>query len=101
MATAQILVPQAEIAEFCQHNGIRKLSFFGSVLTDRFSEASDLDVLVEFEPDCRVGYLRLAAMERELSVVFGHKVDLRTPDELSRYFREDVLRVARVQYVRE
>jgi predicted nucleotidyltransferase len=56
---------------------------------------------VEFEPDRRVGYLRLAAMERELSEVLGHKVDLRTPDELSRYFREDVLRAARVQYVRE
>jgi len=53
---------------------------------------------VEFEPDCRVGYVGLAAMERELSAVLGRKVDLRTPDELSRYFREDVLRAARVAY---
>ena len=101
MATAQIRVPEAEIAQFCRRNGIRKLSFFGSVLTDRFSDASDVDILVEFEPDCRVGYFGLAAMERELSAVLGRKVDLRTPDELSRYFREDVLRAARVQYVRE
>lgn len=101
MATAQIRVPAAETAEFCRRNGIRKLAFFGSVLTDRFSEASDLDILVEFEPDRRVGYLRLAAMERELSAIFGHRVDLRTPEELSRYFREDVVRTARVQYVRE
>jgi predicted nucleotidyltransferase len=101
MATAQIRIPEAEIAEFCRRSGIQKLSFFGSVLTDRFSDASDIDILVEFEPDRRVGYLRLAAMERELSEVLGHKVDLRTPDELSRYFREDVLRAARVQYVRE
>jgi hypothetical protein len=101
MATAQIRVPEAEIAEFCRRNGIRKLSFFGSVLTDRFSDASDVDILVEFEPDCRVGYFGLATMERELSSVLGRKVDLRTPDELSRYFREDVLRAARVQYVRE
>lgn len=101
MATAQIRVPEAEIAEFCRRNGIRKLSLFGSVLTDRFSDASNVDILVEFEPDYRVGYLRLAALERELSDVLGHKVDLRTPDELSRYFREDVLRAARVQYVRE
>jgi len=100
MATAQIQIPEAKIAEFCRRNGIQKLSFFGSVLTDRFSDASDVDIL-EFEPDCRVGYLRLAAMERELSAVLGRKVDLRTPDELSRYFREDVLRAARVQYVRE
>jgi len=101
MATAQIRVPEAEIAEFCLRNGIRKLSFFGSVLTDRFSDASDVDILVEFEPDCRVGYFGLAALERELSALLGRKVDLRTPDELSRYFREDVLRAARVQYVRE
>jgi hypothetical protein len=101
MATAQIRVPEAEVAEFCRRNGIQKLSFFGSVLTDRFSDASDVDILVEFEPDCRVGYLRLAAMERELSAVIGRNVDLRTPDELSRYFREEVLRAAQVQYVRE
>jgi predicted nucleotidyltransferase len=101
MATAQIRIPEAEIAEFCRRNGIRRLSFFGSVLTDRFSDASDVDILVEFEPDRRVGYLGLAAMERELSEVVGRKVDLRTPDELSRYFRDDVLRAAQVQYVRE
>jgi predicted nucleotidyltransferase len=101
MATAQIRIPEAEIAEFCRRNGIRRLSFFGSVLSDRFSDASDVDILVEFEPDRRVGYFGLAAMERELSQVVGRKVDLRTPDELSRYFRDDVLRAARVQYVRE
>jgi hypothetical protein len=101
MATAQIRIPEAEIAEFCRRNGIRRLSFFGSVLTDRFSDASDVDILVEFEPDRSVGYFGLAAMERELSEVVGRKVDLRTPDELSRYFRDDVLRAAQVQYVRE
>jgi hypothetical protein len=101
MATAQIPIPDAEIAQFCRRKGIRKLSFFGSVLTDRFSDASDVDILVEFEPDCHVGYFGLAAMERELSAVLGRKVDLRTPDELSRYFRDDVLRAAQVQYVRE
>lgn len=101
MATTQIPVPQAEIAEFCRRGGIRKLSLFGSVLTGRFSDASDVDVLVEFEPDRQVGYLRLAAMERELSAMFGRKVDLRTPDELSRYLRDDVMKAARVQYVGE
>lgn len=72
------------------------------MLTERFSGASDVDVLVEFQPDTRVGYLRMAAMERELSQVFGgRKVDLRTPGELSRYFRDEVLRTAAVQYAAE
>lgn len=94
MATAQIPIPQAEIADFCRSNGIRKLALFGSVLTDRFSDGSDVDVLVEFEPERTIGYLRMAAIERELSAMFGRPVDLRTPAELSRYFRDDVLRAA-------
>jgi predicted nucleotidyltransferase len=101
MATAHIPIPNAEIAEFCRRSGIRKLALFGSVLTDRFSDASDVDVLVEFEPNERVGYFKLSAMERELSGLLGRRVDLRTPDELSRYFRNDVLSAAQVQYVRE
>jgi predicted nucleotidyltransferase len=101
MATAHIPIPNAEIAEFCRRNGIRKLALFGSVLTDRFSDASDVDVLVEFEPNERVGYFKLSAMEQELSELFGRRVDLRTQDELSRYFRNDVVNAAQVQYVRE
>jgi predicted nucleotidyltransferase len=101
MASAHIPIPNAEIADFCRRSGIRKLALFGSVLTDRFSEASDVDVLVEFELNERVGYFRLAVMERELSELFGRKVDLRTPDELSHYFRNDVVGAAQVQYVRE
>ena len=68
------------------------------MLTDRFSDSSDVDILVEFEPALRVGYFKMAALERELTSLFGRKVDLRTPDELSRYFRDDVVRSARVQY---
>ncbi|MEK7404946.1 MAG: nucleotidyltransferase domain-containing protein [Acidobacteriota bacterium] len=102
MATPLIEVAQARLAEFCRRNGIRRLSLFGSVLTDRFSDSSDLDVLVEFEPSERVGYLRMAAMERELSALFGgRKVNLRTPDELSPLFRDDVLKTALVQYAAE
>jgi len=101
MASAHIPIPSAEIANFCRRSGIRKLALFGSVLTDRFTDASDVDVLVEFEPNERVGYFRLAAMERDLSELFGRKVDLRTPDELSRYFRNDVVKAAQVQYVRQ
>ena len=94
----QINVPEGEIDSFCRRNRIKKLSFFGSVLRDDFSPASDVDVLVEFMPGTVVGFIRLAGMEMELSDILGRKVDLRTPAELSRYFRQDVLNTAEVQY---
>jgi len=98
MPGALIDVGQQELAEFCRRNGIRKLALFGSVLTPNFTETSDIDVLVEFEPAARVGYLRMAALEQELSELLGgRKIDLRTPAELSRYFREEVMRAA-IQY---
>lgn len=100
--TAAIAIDNKELSEFCRRNSVRRLSLFGSVLTERFSESSDIDVLVEFLPDTPVGYLRMAAMERELSELFGgRKVDLRTLGELSPYFRDEVLRTAAVQYVAE
>ena len=99
MTVGHIEIAQHRLAESCRRNGVRKLALFGSVLTDHFSDTSDVDVLVEFEPGQRVGYLRMAGMERELSAIFGGgKVDLRTPDELSRHFRDEVLRTAVVQY---
>ncbi|HAX43610.1 MAG TPA: nucleotidyltransferase [Solibacterales bacterium] len=92
-------VEQEQLAEFCRRHGVRRLLLFGSVLTERFTESSDIDVLVEFQPGVRVGFLRMAAMERELSGLFGaRKVDLRTPNELSPYFRDEVLQTAQVQY---
>jgi uncharacterized protein len=99
MPAALINVRKQELAEFCRRNGIRKLALFGSVLTPHFTEASDIDGLVEFEPGARVGYLRMAALEQELSDLFGgRKIDLRTPAELSRYFRDEVMLTASVQY---
>ncbi len=94
----RISIPADEINSFCKRNHIRKLSFFGSVLRDDFKPTSDVDVLVEFEPGQTVGFFRLAEMEMELSGILGRKVDLRTPMELSRYFRQDVLDSAKVAY---
>ncbi|HTA70736.1 MAG TPA: nucleotidyltransferase family protein [Bryobacteraceae bacterium] len=99
MTVAQIEIPKSEIDEFCRHNGIRRLSLFGSVLTGRFSVSSDIDLLVEFQPGVRVGFFRLAEIEDQLSRLFGErKVDLRTPMDLSRHFRDQVLRDALVVY---
>ena len=99
MTVTNIEIPEAEVAKVCQRNGIRKLALFGSVLTDRFSESSDIDVLVEFQPDAHVGFFRLADIENELSRLWaGRRVDLRTPMDLSRHFREQVARDALAVY---
>lgn len=95
---ARIDLDQAAVEAFCRKHGLRKLSFFGSVLRDDFRPDSDVDVLVEFRQGVRAGYLTMAAMERELSQLLGRRVDLRTPAELSRYFRDDVLQAAEVRY---
>ena len=91
--------PEAAIAAFCRRNRIRRLSLFGSILRDDFREGSDVDILVEFELNCVPGLLRMAGLELELGEVLGRKVDLRTPAELSRAFRDEVLREAVPQYV--
>ena len=83
MKVAQIEIPEAEMTDFCRNNGIRKLALFGSVLTTRFSDWSDVDVLVEFRPHERVGFFKLAEIESELSrLLGGRRVDLRTPMDL-------------------
>jgi predicted nucleotidyltransferase len=100
MALSAVPVDSSRIAEFCRANGIRKLSLFGSALTERFRDDSDIDLLVEFEPGEHVGYFKIAALERELAEIFGRKIDLRTPSELSAYFRAEVLRGAVPRYER-
>ena len=93
-----IRVSQTRLADFCQRHHIRRLAFFGSVLRDDFGPDSDIDVLVEFEPGHTPGLITLAGMEIELSQLLGRKADLRTPAELSHYFRQEVLDTAQVQY---
>ena len=91
-----------KIADFCRKNHIRRLSLFGSVLRDDFGSESDVDVLVEFEPGHVPGFFRLFDLEEELSSLLGgRKVDLRTPEDLSRYFRDEVVKHSVVQYAQE
>ena len=95
----QIAIPKEEIAQFCQRHHIRKLSLFSSVLRDDFTPESDIDFLVEFEPGKTPGYFKIVSMEMELSELLeGRKIDLRTPNELSVYFRDRVMAEAVVQY---
>lgn len=95
---ARIELPQHEVAEFCRRHHITKLSLFGSVLREDFGPESDIDILVEFDPQHIPGLLRMATMENELSDILRRKADLRTAEDLSRFFRQDVLRNAELQY---
>jgi predicted nucleotidyltransferase len=85
-----IQIPRDRIEASCRANGIRRLAVFGSVLREDFLSDSDVDVLVEFFPDVRVG-LAVVRMQEELSAILNHELDLHTPGSLSQYFRDDVL----------
>ena len=90
----------AELGRFCRRHRIRRLSLFGSRLHGTDRAESDVDLLVEFGEEAKPTLLDMATMEMELSSLLGGKqVDLRTPEDLSRYFRDEVLREARTQYV--
>ena len=91
-------ISKEKIEEFCRKHHIGKLALFGSVLREDFRSESDVDVLVEFEPG-HVPGLAFFSMEEELSEILGHKVELHTPQFLSRYFRDRVMADAEIQYV--
>lgn len=98
--TTNITIAQDQITEFCQRHNIQKLSLFGSVLRDDFSPISDIDVLVEFEPNTRPTLFDMGEMQMELSEILGREVDFKTPGYLSKHFRQDVQDSAQVLYVR-
>jgi len=96
-----LAINKNKLAEFCKKYHIQRLAIFGSVLRNDFGPESDIDVLVDFEPGRTPGFFKLFDMEDELSSIFaGRKVDLRTPQDLSQYFRDKVVENAEVQYVR-
>ncbi|MBW2607085.1 MAG: nucleotidyltransferase family protein [Deltaproteobacteria bacterium] len=98
MSQARISLPKDRITEFCVRNRVRRLSLFGSVLREDFGPDSDVDILVEFEPGARMGLIRLSGLEIELGKIVGRKVDLNTPGFLSKYYRDQILTEADVQY---
>ncbi|MEK6703578.1 MAG: nucleotidyltransferase family protein [Planctomycetota bacterium] len=93
-----LTILEHEIAAFCRQHNVAKLSLFGSILRDDFGPGSDVDLLVEFLPGARVSLFDLGGMIMELRAMLGRDVDLRTPEDLSRYFRASVLREARQLY---
>jgi len=91
-------MPKGRLMEFCERSHIRKLSVFGSAIRGQLGPDSDIDMLVEFEQGHTPGLFSIIKMEMELSEMLGKKVDLRTPEDLSQYFRDEVVRNAEVQY---
>jgi hypothetical protein len=94
----EIEIDRGALASFCRAHRIARLSLFDSILRGDFGPDSDVDVLVEFEAGARVSLFDMVEMELELSAMFGRKVDLQTPEDLSRYFRDDVMAEAEVQF---
>lgn len=91
-------ISKDELASFCRRNHIRKLSIFGSAMRGELSRDSDIDLLVEFEQGLTPGLFSIVRIEMELTEMLGRKVDLRTPEDLSQYFRDEVLQNAVLQY---
>jgi len=98
MSPARIALSREQIADFCRRHHVRRLALFGSVIRDDFTPASDIDVLVEFEPGNVPGFA-FEAMQGELAGMLGRRVDLHTPNSLSKYFRDEVLAEAEDLYV--
>lgn len=92
------IISKEDLSKFCRKNHITKLSLFGSALRDELRQGSDIDILVEFEEDHIPGLITFCGIQNELSDIIGREVDLRTPQDLSRYFRNEVVETALVQY---
>jgi len=100
MIEQHLSLPRAAIAEFCQKHHIRKLSLFGSVLRDDFRPDSDIDVLVEFEPDAKVSLFDMGGMQMDLTDLFGREVDFLTMGFISPRIRQKILDSSEVIYER-
>jgi predicted nucleotidyltransferase len=91
-------INRKKIGVFCKKHHIVSLALFGSILTSHFSQTSDVDVLVKFEKKHIPSLFDIVDIEEELSSIVGRKVDLKTPEDLSRYFREEVIAQAKIVY---
>ncbi len=94
----QIDIPLEKIITLCRQHHIRELALFGSVLRDDFGPDSDIDILVKFEPEARIGYFRFFGIEQELATILKRDVELFTPDSLKLFAREEAIRTCKVIY---
>jgi hypothetical protein len=98
MTVAKLTIPDDALARICQRYGVRELSIFGSAIREDFRADSDVDLLVQFDPSATIGFMALAAMQRELSALLGRNVDLVPKDGLKPFIRDSVLSAAQVLY---
>jgi len=98
MPKDKLKIPPEKIEIFCQRYQVRRMSLFGSVLRDDFKAESDVDVLVQFDPDARVSFMTLGKMQRELAAIFQRPVDLVPQDGLKPVIRNQVLSTAQEVY---
>lgn len=96
-----VVLPEHQIEQFSLRHHVQRLSLFGSVMRNDFRPDSDIDVLVEFTPDAKIDLFDIIEMENELTELLGRKVDLRTAEDLSRYFRQQVVDSAQLIYERD
>jgi hypothetical protein len=92
-------VSSGSLTMFCARHGIRSLLVFGSYARGEQKPESDLDILVQFQPEHTPDFLAMVAMEMELNQLTGRRVDFRTPEEISRYVRDRVLAEAKAVIV--
>jgi len=97
----RISISKQWIEKFCKAHHIVRLALFGSVLSDHFSDASDVDVLVEFDPKHIPGLFSIAQMKEELMQNIGREVDLRTPEDISKLFRKEIIQQSYLLYGQE
>ena len=98
MVHKDLELPASELPGYCRRNGIRRLELFGSATRADFGPRSDVDLLVEFRPEARIGFLALSRMQRELSALFGRRVDLVPRAGLKPVIAESVLKEAEPLY---
>lgn len=96
-----VKIPKVWLEKFCAKNHIVKMSFFGSVISDHFTEASDIDILVEFDPKHIPGLFGFVGMRNSLTKRFGRDVDLRTLEDISKLFRNEVIQQSYSIYAKE
>lgn len=96
--TARIDIPLEALAELCRRYHVRELALFGSILRDDFRDDSDIDMLVEYEPDVRVTLFDHFDLQRELEDLLGRSVDLLPKNGLRNLLRESVLASSSVIY---
>ena len=98
MYAQKIDLPIKEITALCKRYNVRELAVFGSAVKNKLRSDSDIDLLVEFEPDAQVGFITLFRMQRELSGLMHRKVDLVPKDGLKPILRQEILSAAKVLY---